>query len=57
MVALGGVASSVGAVLGALVGARDGVDHWPGPWRDGAGEDVALRLALAERLAVDQGAS
>jgi len=57
MVALGGVASSVGAVLGALVGARDGLDHWPGTWRDGAGEDVALRFALAERLAVDQGGS
>ncbi len=52
MVALGGVASPVGAVLGALVGARDGLDRLPGVWRDGAGEDVALRLALAERLSL-----
>lgn len=56
MVALGGVASPVGAVLGALVGARDGLDRWPLSWRQGAGEDVTLRLTLAARLAVDQGA-
>lgn len=54
MVARGGVASPVGAVLGALVGARDGLDRWPRSWLEGAGEDVTLRLALAERLAVDQ---
>ncbi|HET9065376.1 MAG TPA: ADP-ribosylglycohydrolase family protein [Gemmatimonadales bacterium] len=55
MVVRGGVASSVGAVLGALVGARDGLRHWPREWAEGAGEDVALRLSLAARLAADQG--
>ena len=50
MVAAGGISPSAGAVLGALLGARDGVDQWPAAWRDGAGEDVRLRLLLADRL-------
>lgn len=53
MVAAGDVNVTAGAVLGALLGARDGIDNWPIAWRDGAGEDVALRLALADRLGAD----
>lgn len=40
----------VGALLGALLGARDGLASWPPQWREGAGEEVTLRLALAARL-------
>jgi hypothetical protein len=50
MVAAGGVGTTAGAVFGALLGARDGIEHWPDAWRDGAGEDVRLRLMLADRL-------
>jgi hypothetical protein len=52
MVAAGGVPPGAGAVLGALLGARDGIEEWPQAWREEAGEDVRLRLMLAERLAV-----
>ncbi len=51
MVAAGGVSTTAGAVLGALLGARDGIDKWPAAWRDGAGEDVILRTTLAATLA------
>ena len=47
---VGGLAPPVGAVLGALLGARDGLERWPAAWFDGAGEEVALRRALASRL-------
>jgi hypothetical protein len=50
MTAAGGVHSSAGAVLGALLGARDGIEGWPLSWREEAGEDVKLRLTLADRL-------
>lgn len=46
----GHVAPTVGAVAGALFGARDGVGSWPAVWLDGAGGDVVLRSALARRL-------
>jgi hypothetical protein len=46
----GDVSPHLGALLGALLGARDGLASWPPQWREGAGEDVALRLALAGRL-------
>lgn len=46
----GDVSPHVGALLGALLGARDGLASWPPHWREGAGEDVPLRLALAGRL-------
>lgn len=39
------------AVLGALLGARDGLAAWPAPWLDRAGEDGLLRRAVAARLA------
>lgn len=55
MVAAGGVSPTAGAALGALLGARDGIDQWPATWRDGAGEDVKLRLMLAERLRAGEG--
>src|SRR5690606_8537713 len=51
MVTNGGVSPAAGALLGALLGARDGIEHWPDSWRDGAGEDVILRTALAATLA------
>lgn len=51
MVTTGGVSPAAGALLGALLGARDGIEHWPDSWRDGAGEDVILRTALAATLA------
>jgi ADP-ribosylglycohydrolase len=51
MVNAGGVSPAAGAVLGALLGARDGIEQWPAVWRDGAGEDVVLRTALAATLA------
>jgi ADP-ribosylglycohydrolase len=50
MVGAGGVGTTAGAALGALLGARDGIEHWPQGWREGAGEDVRLRLMLADRL-------
>jgi hypothetical protein len=46
----GDVSPHVGALLGALLGARDGMVSWPPQWREGAGEEVTLRLALAGRL-------
>lgn len=51
MVTTGGVCPAAGALLGALLGARDGIERWPDSWRDGAGEDVILRTALAATLA------
>lgn len=50
MALAGGVAPTMGAVAGALFGARDGVESWPGIWLSGAGEDVASRSRLAKRL-------
>ncbi len=41
---------TAGAILGALIGARDGLDGWPEQWLEWGGEDLRLRLALAERL-------
>ncbi|MDZ4258306.1 MAG: ADP-ribosylglycohydrolase family protein [Gemmatimonadales bacterium] len=51
MVRGGGIAPVAGAVAGALLGARDGLDGWPAEWSSGAGEAVPLRSALAARLA------
>jgi ADP-ribosylglycohydrolase len=45
----GGVSPFVGALLGALVGARDGLVGWPTAWVAGAGEEVVLRRALVHR--------
>ena len=50
MTVSGGVAPAVGAVAGALFGARDGIANWPDQWIDGSGDDVATRKALARRL-------
>jgi ADP-ribosylglycohydrolase len=47
---VGGLSPTVGAALGALLGARDGIEGWPREWIDGAGEEVALRRSLAEQL-------
>ncbi len=41
---------TAGSILGALLGARDGIDGWPAQWIEWGGEDLRLRLALAERL-------
>lgn len=46
----GGISPVVGAVVGSLLGARDGLERWPDGWRSGAGEAVLLRTALATRL-------
>jgi hypothetical protein len=51
MVHAGGVAPEAGAVLGALLGARDGTAGWPAKWLAASGEDVVLRVAVARRLA------
>ena len=50
MVLAGGVSPTVGAVLGALIGARDGLEGWPGRWVDGGSAGVAHRRSLARRL-------
>lgn len=50
MVLGGGISPTVGAVVGSLLGARDGLGSWPAGWRTGAGEAVLLRTALATRL-------
>lgn len=50
MMALGGISPVVGALLGGLLGARDGVDAWPAEWAAASGEDVVLRRAVASRL-------
>lgn len=44
------ISPTAGAILGALLGARDGIDDWPKEWITAAGEDATLRLALAERI-------
>jgi ADP-ribosylglycohydrolase len=51
MAARGGIAVTAGAVLGALLGARDGIEAWPAEWHDGAGENALRRHELAARLA------
>lgn len=38
------------ATAASLIGARDGADRWPAEWLAAAGEEVALREALARRL-------
>jgi hypothetical protein len=47
MALLGGIPAEAGAVLGALLGARDGTAGWPPAW---TGEEVVRRRALAEQL-------
>lgn len=46
----GEISPAVGAIMGALFGARDGLQSWPAAWIDGAGEEAGLRRALANRL-------
>lgn len=53
MVQAGDVSPHVGALLGALFGARDGLAAWPADWPGAAGEEVALRAALAARLGAE----
>jgi hypothetical protein len=50
MALAGDVSPHLGALLGALFGARDGLASWPPQWREEAGEEVVIRLALARRL-------
>jgi hypothetical protein len=50
MALAGGIAPTVGALAGALFGARDGIERWPEVWLNGAGEDVARRKTVAARL-------
>lgn len=45
----GGASPMLGCLVGALVGARDGVTAWPASWLSGAGEEVLLRRALVHR--------
>jgi hypothetical protein len=44
------ISPTVGALAGALFGAREGIGSWPDEWISGAGEAVVLRQALAARL-------
>lgn len=50
MVQRGGTSPLVGSLLGAMIGARDGVFSWPVEWIADAGEDIRLRQAVARRL-------
>lgn len=50
MAMAGGVSPSLGAALGGLLGARDGVTGWPAAWLAAGGAEVTLRAALARRL-------
>lgn len=50
MAVTGGISPTIGAALGALLGARDGVTVWPVAWLTAGGEEAALRVALARRL-------
>jgi hypothetical protein len=50
MALAGGIAPTVGALAGALFGARDGIGSWPDDWLNGAGEDVVRRKTVAGRL-------
>jgi ADP-ribosylglycohydrolase len=50
MVSRGRVSPTAGAVLGALLGARDGLMAWPRAWCDEAGEGVTLRRAVAKTI-------
>ena len=44
------VPPTVGAIVGALFGARDGIESWPAAWMERGGEEVTRRRALARRL-------
>lgn len=46
----GGVSPTLGAALGALLGARDGITIWPATWLAAGGEEATLRAVLARRL-------
>lgn len=46
----GGVSPTVGAITGALLGARDGMATWPARWTGNSSEEMVLRRALAGRL-------
>lgn len=50
MALAGDVAPTLGAVLGALVGARDAITTWPAAWITANEEEVRLRAVLARRL-------
>jgi hypothetical protein len=50
MAIAGGVSPIIGAALGALLGARDGITVWPAAWLAAGGEEVTLRAVLARRL-------
>ena len=49
MATTGGISPDAGAVLGGLLGARDGIATWPAAWIEGTGEDAVLRQAAALR--------
>jgi ADP-ribosylglycohydrolase len=44
------ISPTIGALAGALFGAREGIESWPDAWIARAGEEVLLRQALAARL-------
>lgn len=50
MAIAGGVSPIIGAALGALLGARDGITVWPAAWLAAGGDEVTLRAVLARRL-------
>jgi len=50
MALAGGLRPCVGAILGALLGARDGTATWPESWLLETGEEVVLRKAVAARI-------
>jgi hypothetical protein len=50
MVQRGAASPVVGSLLGAMLGARDGMGSWPVEWIADAGEDVTLRHSIARRM-------
>jgi ADP-ribosylglycohydrolase len=50
MALAGGISPHLGAALGALLGARDGITVWPAGWLAAGGEEATLRAVVARRI-------
>lgn len=50
MAIAGGISPTIGAALGALMGARDAITVWPAAWLAAGGEEATLRAVVARRL-------